>query len=249
MTYLNGKVVDDSEPLRAELARQSGELEAWKRKHEALVGPVRARLQAEVDRRNEAASTTDQTPVDLKPLGRWDFENDGRDSVGNMHGTLRGNAKVEGGALVLNGGYMLTTPLPQDLTEKSLEVLVQLDSLEQRAGGAMTVQTLNGTLFDSIVFAEMDAGLWLAGSNNFARTESFGGPVEQDASTRAVRIVIVYHADGRIIGYRDGKQYGHTCQKGALNRFRSRQAQVVLGLRHGTGPKGGRMLGGRIYVH
>ena len=72
-------------------------------------------------------------------------------------------------------------------------------------GGAMTEQTIDGHSFDSIVFGEQDPGQWLSGSDNFARTEGFGGPQEKEVNAKAVRIAIVYHQGGRIEGYRDGR--------------------------------------------
>jgi hypothetical protein len=246
LTYLQGEVPDDTGSLRAEHTRLQAELAQLTQERAAVIAPVRAKLQAEVDLRN-AVAAEDRKPVDLEPMGRWDFDDDARDAIGGMHGTLRGKATVEGGALVLNGGCMMTSPLPGNLAEKSLEVLVQLDPIGQRGGGAMTVQTLNGGTFDSLVFAEADAGQWLAGSNNFARTEGFDGPQERLGAERPVRITLVYHADGRIEGYRDGEPYGKPSKKGSLQRYGEGQGQILFGLRHGTDPQSGRMLIGRIF--
>jgi hypothetical protein len=246
LTYLQGELPDETGALRAEHARLQSELARWAQERAAVIAPLRAKLQAEVDQRN-AVTAEDQKPVDLKPIGRWDFDDGGRDAIGGMHGTLRGNARIEGGALVLNGGCMMTSPLPENLAEKSLEVLVQLDPLDQRGGGAMTVQTLDGATFDSVVFAEADAGQWMAGSNNFARTAGFDGPQERAGAERPVRITLVYHADGRIEGYRDGITYGKPSKKGALQSYGEGRAQILFGLRHGTGPQSGRMLTGRIF--
>lgn len=246
LAYLEGKAPDESGPLRVKHAEQSAELVALNKERAEMLAPVRATLQLEVDERN-AAATRDRKSVDLKPIGRWDFTGDARDAVGGMDGVLHGEAKIEDGALVLAGGCMMTPPLPQNLGEKTLEVLVQMDPITQRAGGAMTVQLLDGGVFDSVVFAERDAGEWMAGSNGFARTEPFGGAREEEAGERPVRIVIVYHGDGRIEGYRDGKRYGKSYRKSALQRYGEGQAQVVFGLRHGGEPQVGRMLTGRIF--
>ena len=121
----------------------AGDLAKWRAQRDELLAPVQARLQVEVDRRN-AAAAGEREPVDLKPIGRWDFEGDGDDAIGGLHGELRGKARIEDGALVLNGGCLMTAPLPKELVGKSLEVLVQLDRLDQGGGGAMTVQTLDG---------------------------------------------------------------------------------------------------------
>jgi hypothetical protein len=246
LIYLEGEVPDDTGSLRAEHARLQAELALLTQERAAVIAPVGGKLQAEVDQRN-AVAAEDQKPVDLKPMCRWDFDDDGRDAIGGMHGTLRGKARIEDGALVLDGGCMMTSPLPENLAEKSLEVLMQLDPLDQRGGGAMTVQTLNGATFDSVVFAEADAKQWMAGSNNLARTEGFDGPQERLGAERPVRITLVYHADGRIEGYRDGVPYGKPSKKGSLQRYGEGQGQILFGLRHGTSPQSGRMFTGRIF--
>lgn len=170
-----------------------------------------------------------------------------RDTIGAMHGAIKGGAKVEGGALVLDGGCVLTAPLDRPLGAKTLEVLVQLDTLDQHGGGAMTVQTIDGSEFDSIVFAEKSPRQWLAGSDHFRRTEPLDGLIEAEADTRPVRITLVYEADGTIHGYRNGKPYGEAYRKGGLRRYERGEAQVAFGLRHGNGPTRGRVLTGRIY--
>ena len=246
VAYLDGKVVDDSAPLRKEHAARAMELAKLDKKREELLKPIQAKLQAEVDHRN-AESAKGHVPVDLKPVARWDFDENGDDSIRGLKGVLKGKAKVSGGALHLNGGCLMSEPLKTNLGAKTLEVLVQLDKLNQRGGGAMTVQTSDGHTFDSIVFGEKDPGQWLSGSDNFARTEGFGGPQEKEANAKAVRIAIVYHQDGRIEGYRDGQLYGKSFRKGSAHKYQAGRSQVVLGLRHGTNPGGGRMLTGKVF--
>ena len=75
--------------------------------------------------------------------------------------------------------------MPTDIKEKTLEAWVRLANLEQKGGGVISIQTLDGTYFDSLVFAEKEPGQWLAGSNFFARTQSFSGPKEEQATARS----------------------------------------------------------------
>jgi hypothetical protein len=246
IAYLQGEVPNDTDSFRAEHARLKTKLALWTQNRAAVIAPIRAKLQVQVDQKNTAAAKG-QKLIDLKPIGRWDFDNGGHDSIGKMHGKLVGKAKVKNGKLILTGGYMMTPPVPKNLAEKSLEVFVQLDPLNQRGGGAMTIQTLNGGTFDSIVFAEANAGQWLAGSNNFVRTASLDGPQERLGSERPVRITLVYHTGGRIEAYRDGVPYGKPIKKGSLQRYGENQAQIIFGLRHGTGSHKGRMLTGQIF--
>src|SRR5690606_14840086 len=145
-----------------------------------------------------------------------------------------GAATVQKSRLRLDGktGFVTTAPLERDLTAKTLEVWIQLGTLEQRGGGAISLQTLDGNTVDAIVFGEQQPRRWMAGSNNFARTQSFEGPEESDADSRVTHIAITWHADGTITGYRNGLPYGKPYQSGSPPTFRAGEAQIVFGLRH-----------------
>jgi Protein of unknown function (DUF1553)/Protein of unknown function (DUF1549)/Planctomycete cytochrome C/Concanavalin A-like lectin/glucanases superfamily len=181
------------------------------------------------------------------PLAEWTFDSDARDSRGNLHLTLIGEARLDGGALVLNGKSMAQSGSPKKrLKEKTLEAWVMLDNLNQQGGGVVTVQEMDGGLFDSIVFGELQAGHWLAGSNNHVRTQHFEGKSETETTKRPVHVAVVYHADGNISGYRDGLPYGRTYSKARGAVFKPELSQVLLGCRHGD-TSGNRGLQGRIY--
>jgi hypothetical protein len=211
----------------------------------AISDPVRARLL----KKKQAARQKGKPalPPDLKPAAEWTFDRDASDSIGNLDGKLVGTARIEGGAAVLDGsGFIATSPLKIPLAEKTLEVVVQLDTTGQRGGGVMTVQDRRGGAFDSIVFAEKKPGEWLPGSNNFARTLDFGGLAEADAARTPVHLVVAYDADGTIRAYRNGLPYGGPVRKAAVHEFTAGDTQVVFGLRHGTQPDGNRSLRGRV---
>ena len=81
---------------------------------------------------------------------------------------------MENGLLIVsNGGYGVTERIPFGVSEKTLSAWVKLFDLNQRAGGAITLQTPTGVVFDSIVYAEKQTNMWMSGSNNFRRTENF----------------------------------------------------------------------------
>ncbi|QDU92789.1 DUF1549 domain-containing protein [Lignipirellula cremea] len=221
-------------------------LAALRQARDAVLAPVRQRLQAEVDERNAARQADAPAPVDLQPIAWWDFEKDARDQIGPMHGQLLGDARIEDGALVLAGGCLVTAPSGQALQAKSLEVLLQLDRLDQRGGGAMSLQTKDGQAFDAIVYAEQRAATWLAGSDFFRRTQLLTGPAEKEAVDQPVRLLFAYDADGTIRTYRNGKPYAAPYRKAGLRRFPPGEAHVAFGLRHGSAPAPGRMLTGRI---
>ena len=181
-----------------------------------------------------------------QPLASWNFDNDLKDNIGELHGQLHGGARIENGALVLDGrgAFVSTAPLPEALREKTLEAWVLLDNLDQRGGGVMSVQTPNGSVFDAIVFGEREPRRWMAGSDFFRRTQSFDGPNEATASEKPVHVAITYRRDGTITAYRNGQPYGQSYKTG-VTRFEAGKAQVVFGMRHA--PAGSnKMLSGRI---
>ena len=67
-----------------------------------------------------------------------------------------------------------------------------------------------------------------------------------DYPNRPVRLIVAYEASGTIRVYRDGQLYAREYRKTELQPFEKGQAQIVFGLRHGSGPTEGRMLTGRI---
>src|SRR5262249_44011688 len=133
------------------------------------------------------------------------------DSRGGLHGSIEGAAKLSKGSMVFDGrtGYVVSKPLDRDLREKTLEARVQLSHLEQRSGGGIGVETLDGKVFDTIVFGEKQPKRWIAGSNNFARTQAIEKAAdESEAANWFVHLAAVYEADGMIRLYRDGQPYG-----------------------------------------
>ncbi len=187
-------------------------------------------------------------PEPPKTLAAWEFNDDFHDSIGSLEGKASGGARLENGLLVVDGkeGFVASAPITVDIAEKTLEAWVQLDNLEQGGGAAISLQTLDGVIFDAIVFGEREPKKWMAGSNGFARTQSFHGTDETEATNRPVHVAIVYQADGTIVGYRDGKPYGTPYRPGPLQTYTAGKAQLVFGLRHGP-PGGNRMLSGRIH--
>jgi hypothetical protein len=208
----------------------------------AIVKPVREAIHA---RRQAAVGDRPKPP---QPLAQWEFDDHFSDSIGSLHASAASGAKLEGGALALDGkqAYSFTKPLERDVAEKTLEAWVQLDSLDQRGGGVIGVQSLDGSQFDAIVFGEKEPQRWMAGSESFRRTQSFvGGPEESEAQDRFVHVAIVYQADGLIRAYRNGQPYGQPYQSEKLAAFEKGKSQVIFGLRHSP-PGGNRLLAGKI---
>src|SRR5262249_21411357 len=130
----------------------------------ALEAPVRKAILAE----------RKQNPVPApQPFARWDFQDNLKDGVGRLHGTAQANAKLDGGLRLDGKSYVSTVPLDRDLKAKSLEAWVTLDNLDQRGGGVISIQSKDGGHFDALVFGERDEKQWMAGSENFVRTQTF----------------------------------------------------------------------------
>ena len=208
---------------------------------DAIKAPVRDAILAE---RKSGVFSGPEPPT---AFAAWEFDNDFADSIGDLNGSASGAAKLENSVLLVDGkeAFVATTPIPVDVAEKTLEAWVQLNTLDQAGGAAISLQTLDGATFDAIVFGEREPAKWMSGSNGFVRTASFNGTPETEANSRPVHVAVVYQTDGTIVGYRDGKPYGEPYRPGDLQKYAAGSAQLVFGLRHGP-PGGNRMLAGRI---
>jgi cytochrome c553 len=173
------------------------------------------------------------------PIARWSFNGDARDSAGALNGELLGGAKIQNGRLVLNGtdACLRSPPLARDLREKTLEAWVSLANLDQRGGGVITVEDAKGGVFDSVVFAEKEAQHWVAGSNNFKRSQNSGGPAETAKPGELVHVAATYRADGTIAVFRNGEPYGQPWKSATESpiTFAAGDAHILLGKRHTPG--------------
>ncbi|NQV24802.1 MAG: DUF1553 domain-containing protein [Rhodopirellula sp.] len=237
----HGERVERTEAESRKLAELSAELAVAAKKLSTFDGHVRNEILAA----RKKGEIKQATPP--KPFAQWNFDNDLNDSIGSLHGKIVGSAKLEGGALVVDGkSYVETTIVPTELKEKTLEAWVQVDTLDQSGGGAISLETPGGGIFDAIVYAEREKRRWMAGSNGFVRTESFNAAEEDEAAKQIVHVAIVYKADGTIIGYRNGQPYGSPIRKSGLQTYAANGSQVLFGLRHSPGG-GNRFLSGCIH--
>ncbi|QDT10318.1 DUF1553 domain-containing protein [Stieleria marina] len=233
--------VESSSAMYGEMTEHRRQLQSDFDRHDAELQSI---VDAAVKR--IGAASVDSGSTDLHPISEWSFESSADDQVGQLDLKLEGSASISKGALILDGnGFARTSAVVKPLHEKTLEAVVQLSTLEQAAGGVMTVQDLSGTVFDSIVFAEKAKGQWLSGSEHHRRSKSFDGQSETDAANKPVHLAISYAVDGRIICYRNGHVYG-TSYKASRQSFSENDFEVVFGMRHGKAPSGNRMLRGRI---
>lgn len=239
LAYLKA-IESENAALTRKLASQQQKVAQISSQIATILDPAREKLQS----KKAAPQPISATPA---PLAEWLFEGDLKDVHGKLDLKAAGAARVENGALVLDGASMAKSgSLPKKLRAKTFEAWVMLDDLKQQGGGVITVQGKDGGLFDSMVFGEKQAGHWVAGSNYFERSELFEGQEETEATTRPIHIAIVYQPDGSVSGYRDGKPYGRTYRKAPGATFEPELSQVLLGCRHGA-PSGNHGLRGRIF--
>lgn len=232
----------DHGPLEQRLAervQQLGELEETARREVLL------RRAADVPPGNAPAPNVPAT-LPPAPIAAWDFQKSLRDLVGGAHAQLHADARQDATGLTVDGkqAHATSAPLDRPLRAKTLAAVVRLANLQQRGGGVIGLQTLDGNLFDAIVYGEQESERWMAGSNNFARTRSFQGPAETRADKEPVHVAWTYAEDGTIAAFVGGLPYGMP-YKTALQPFEAAKSQLVFGLRHA--PVGGnRMLAGTI---
>ena len=215
----------DLSAIDPELVAIRRKIESLAAQIEAIEAPVGARIRS--DRRR----TTEPAPT---PVAAWNFDGGLDDAIGSLKLTLQGNASLTPEGLRLDGktGFAASPPLARKLKAKTIEAWVRLDDLDQRGGGVLSIQTLDGRQFDAIVFGEQEPTRWMVGSDGFVRTRSVGGIAESEASRRPVHVAITYAEDGTIRLYRDGRPYGMAYASTGPIEFSAGNSQVVLGLRH-----------------
>ncbi|MFN9720267.1 MAG: DUF1553 domain-containing protein [Planctomycetota bacterium] len=197
---------------------------------------------AEIDAEGAKVVAVHRKVVDIKPgpapFASWSFDASGSADGSDFSGELLGGATISDGRLVLprDGAHLKSLPLTKDIREKTLEAWVQLSTLDQGGGAAISIQTNDGRVFDAIVFGERQTRKWTAGSDGFSRTTDLEIPEEADAAVSLVHVAIVYRADNSIQLYRNGRPLGaaYTPASG-LQTFKSGETHVVLGLRHSGG--------------
>ena len=118
--------------------------------------------------------------------------------------------------------------------DKTLVSWVCLANTTQQGGSALTIQC--GDQFDGIVFGERAAGKWMAGSDNYRRTQGDqqANAVEKADDKTLVQMAIVYQGR-QITIYRNG-ELDASYEADNLDLLSAKDNMTVFGLRHqGTG--------------
>jgi hypothetical protein len=228
---------------RTQARNLPGALEQVQRTSAALQ-PLKAEL-AELESRISAASFRHRlrTKGDTGPTPDhwWTFEKDGRDLLGGLDAKPAGGAVFQDGRLVLkgDGAFAQTESVTAPFTTKTLEAWVSLGTLDQRGGGVVTIESVGGAVFDSIVYAEKQRRCWMAGSNNGVRSRDVGGPAETSSKESLIHVAAVYGVDGRITLYRNGAPYGESYAPqgadGTAQVFKEGRSRILFGRRHTGG--------------
>ncbi len=217
--------------IRAAFAKSQAEadkrLDELRAELVALEKPIRAKILAERKKAGKAPQDKIRDPV-----AYWDFTKSLKDEVAGLEAKLHDDAKLAPEGLHLPAGkaYASSPPIARPIRAKTLVAVVRLSDLTQRGGAPISLQSLDGTSFDAIVFGEREPGRWVAGSDFFRRTQDLQGGVETDM--KPIHMAMTYHADGSIIAYRNGVQYGKRYKAKSLQSFEANQAKLLFGLRH-----------------
>ncbi len=121
------------------------------------------------------------------------------------------------------------TELPA-LQDKTLVAWASPANLYQRGGSVLTLDDQQSH-FDGIIFGELAAARWMAGSDFHRRThKDQGGWAEESARAGTmVQIAMVYHGS-EVIAYRDGKEYSRYSIQSA--QAFGKDSAAIIGLRH-----------------
>lgn len=123
------------------------------------------------------------------------------------------------------------------LRDKTLVAWVAPSNLQQRGGGALTVQKAGGGAFDAIVLGELSPGKWMAGSEGFSRTrrDQAAVPEETAGAGAWIQVAITYQGK-QITLYRNGT-VTDTYTVGEPESY-GPDTEILMGLRH-TGAAAG----------
>lgn len=116
-----------------------------------------------------------------------------------------------------------------EIADKTFVVWAQPANLTQQGGSALTIEQRG--IFDAIVFGECSPGKWMAGSNNFLRTQQdqSANAVETAGPDTLVQIAVAYSGQ-RVTLYRNGAVYA--AYDVAEPQTFADGAVVLIGLRH-----------------
>jgi len=122
------------------------------------------------------------------------------------------------------------------ITNKTLVSWVSLDNINIGSGSALTLQNSNGSVFDAIVYGELQKNRWMAGSDFFRRTVNQPSGFTETTPNQLFQMAITY-GDKDIKIYRDAQLINSYTHNNSIASFAS-SASVLFGRRHDVGAGG-----------
>jgi hypothetical protein len=163
------------------------------------------------------------------PIARWTFNGDLSDEIGGLDGTAVGAAELRNGRLRLDGrSYVFTAPIDRTLTEKTLEVWLELASTAPPESCVMGISQEDHT-YNAIAYAGPLHKQWGHLSRLARQIQPLNGPEETTPPGELIHLAFVYQIDGSVVAYRNGAAYGPALQSGTTATFDSGMARVFFG--------------------
>ena len=168
-------------------------------------------------------------------VGYWPFCGNANDESGNgNNGTVNGATLTTDRFGSVNSAYsfdgvnqyIFSESVQNQIQEKTFCAWVKLSNVNQSGGGIVSIQTPSGSMFDAMVYNELNNG-WFFGSDNFSRS-STSNYMEGDTQ-QWVHMVFTYQS-------LNFKMYRNGMLIYTDNQFQSYQfnsdAIFLIGLRH-----------------
>lgn len=181
-------------------------------------------------------------------IGHWTFENGNelKDLTGNFGDlALIGNASIANGSLDVNGSGSTTSGWARTsgytggaILDKTMVSWVSLDSLNGRAGSALSLDNISGDNFDGIIYSENWANKWQNGSSNGWRNSQLNAN-SFDTNLNTLKALVFTYDDlddivggqMRIEGYLDGVSLGSYVSN-VSSSWTTANAEALFGVRH-----------------
>ncbi len=177
-------------------------------------------------------------------VGKWDFRaSKGKDLQNNFSDVVpqRGAQYSPDGLVIpLNGWAWAESYAGPNIMEKTLVSYFKFNSIPDHAlqGSVITIDTINGDYFDGIVFGELGAKTWSAGSSHFIRSEKLTNPLATETEPGQLLMLAVTYRDvngaAEMTVYRNGVKVGQY-QKGKLTTWVAGNTEMNFGCRHKMG--------------
>lgn len=181
-----------------------------------------------------------QAQKDEDLVGWWTFEKgvELKDLIGNFPDLELMGAKIDDGALDVDAGkwaYTVGNYTGPEVRNKTLVSWASLDNLNVQSGSILTIDRIVTDMFDAIVFGERQVHRWMAGSNNFTRTQDPAPGFEEKKTGEKVLMAYSYEDKGgqtSIKLYRNGEIFGDYTF-GPIGTWVKNDTEVIFGKRHG----------------